>query len=959
MLCPVLIGREEELGTLTSAVAAAGRGHGGTLVVVGEAGTGKSRLVRELVEGARARGGVTVLVGRAAAGPIQAPYQPLTEAVLRIPFDTLLDLPELRAFRSSLGQLLPDGDPAGVPASSSPLVVGEGLRRLLRVVRGSRPGLLVVEDLHWADRESVAVLDYLAGQAAEESQLVVITLRPGDGGAASAMVDAMLDRRAARAIHLDRLDRQQTAQLTQACLGAAPSVELADFVADWSDGLPFLAEELLASLVSDDLLADVHGSWTLTGVPASLVPPTFAAAVSRRLDTLSPQERDVLHAAAVLGRRFEWRLLAAITGLGDDEVAAALRNATQRQLLSATDDVSFRHALTRTAVLAQLVAPERALLARRALAALEQSDPQLRGAHCELAADLAEQAGLAVRSAVLLLEAGERATRRGALATAETMLRRAAGLAVDDTDLSIAVEDALTDVYAYAGETDRAIELGARLLARIEPGTSSGVDRVALHLRLARVGLAAGRWTLVAEHVAAARRSTGPTTPDAAQSVVDAVDAQLALGRGDLDRAAQVASTALAGAEDHGLPETACEALEVLGRVARQRDLVQAERAFEREAATASAHDLPIWRLRALHELGTIDQLRTESVERLTATRELADQVGAHALLATLDLQIAAGLIKQFRTDEGLAAARRCIDASRRLRLATLPMALVYEATAYAQRRQPAGMEAVLDEALALAPDDFDVQGCAWGHCRATASIMTENRERALQELATGVHLLQQSRATVSPPFLGMHVLLLAVAGQDDEASAAAERVRESEATRHQIVADLLDCADAVLLGRAGRGVEAAEAYARADQAMSPLVTWYRQWARRLVAESALADGWGDPLAWLREAAPFFAARGDEELASACRALLRRAGAPVPRARRGDAAVPAELRALGVTSRELDVWTLVGAGLTNAEIAARLHLSPRTVEKHVASLLTRTGCRRRAELAAYLVRLTG
>ena len=106
-------------------------------------------------------------------------------------------------------------------------------------------------------------------------------------------------------------------------------------------------------------------------------------------------------------------------------------------------------------------------------------------------------------------------------------------------------------------------------------------------------------------------------------------------------------------------------------------------------------------------------------------------------------------------------------------------------------------------------------------------------------------------------------------------------------------------------------------------------------------------------MAWLREAAAFFAARGEQPVAAACRALLRRAGAPVPRAGRGDPVVPASLRALGVTSREADVLALVAEGLTNQELAARLHLSPRTVEKHVASLLAKTGCRRRAQLAGY------
>jgi DNA-binding CsgD family transcriptional regulator len=202
-------------------------------------------------------------------------------------------------------------------------------------------------------------------------------------------------------------------------------------------------------------------------------------------------------------------------------------------------------------------------------------------------------------------------------------------------------------------------------------------------------------------------------------------------------------------------------------------------------------------------------------------------------------------------------------------------------------------------------------------------------------------------------------VLLLAVDGDEAEAQSAAAHVRVAGAVRHRLVASLLGYADAVLLGRAGRGEEATAAFAGADAEMGPLVAWYRQYARRLVAEAALADGWGAPVAWLREAAAFFTERGEQPIAGACRALLRAAGAPVPRTGRGDPAVPAKLRALGVTSREFDVLGLVAEGLTNQEIAVRLHLSPRTVEKHVAGLLAKTDCRRRVQLAGYAEKLTG
>jgi DNA-binding CsgD family transcriptional regulator len=962
VLCPVLVGREEKVRVLADGLDRAAEGHGGTFFVVGEAGVGKSRLVREVSGLARSRG-LPVLTGRAVSSGVPVAFRPLAEAVLGgLRRRGQLDVPELRPFRPALGRLVPEwvaSEPA--PGAESPVVLGEGLLRLLRVLDGERGCLLVLEDLHWADPESLAVLEYLADNVAGERIVCLGTLRPDQDGAGRALLGTLVDRRVARVVELARLGDESTIRLARACLDTEelPAAVEAFLVAR-ADGLPFLVEELLAGLVGSGVLAERDGSWSVTGPLGGRVPPTFADAVGRRLDALPARARGVLHSAAVLGRRFDWSLLPAITGLDDVDVAAALRQAVGAQLVtSEADGFRFRHALTRDAVLDDLVAPERVSLAGRALAAVEQARADLPGAWCELAAELAEAAGDRSRAAGFLLEAGRRALAAGALATAEATLQRASGLVPDDPVLAVLIDDALTEVLALAGQVDRAFELGDRLLARLDLTSRLPTGGAELHLRLARAGVAAGRWQVAADHLTAARRApavqpAGPVDGWAAR--LDALDAQVALGQGRLDDAGRLAAAALAEAERAGLPAVACEALEVAGRVARQRDLQAAEAAFARELAVADAHGLELWRLRALHELGTVDQLRTESVDRLRQARELAVEVGALALVATLDLQIAAGLIKQFRPDEGLAAARGSAEASRRLKLATLPMALVFQAAAHAQRGQAEEMEARLAEALPLAPDDLDVHGCAWGHCRATASLLAEDRARALTEMATGARLLSRSPATVAPPFLGLRVLLLAVDGDDAGARTEAERLRGAGDIRHRIVASLLGYADAVLLGRAGRGAEATGAFAATDAEMGPLVAWYQQYARRLAAEAALADGWGAPVTWLREAAAFFGARGELPIAAACRALLRRAGAPVPRA---DSTVPANLRALGVTSREADVLRLVAEGLTNQELAARLHLSPRTVEKHVASLLAKTGCRRRTQLAGYSASLPG
>jgi hypothetical protein len=291
-----------------------------------------------------------------------------------------------------------------------------------------------------------------------------------------------------------------------------------------------------------------------------------------------------------------------------------------------------------------------------------------------------------------------------------------------------------------------------------------------------------------------------------------------------------IARAAIAGARWAEAAASVAVARQTPGAELAQVDAGAAEQAFAQQAAVAGAHGLQLWRLRALHELGTIDPLRTESVGRLEQARELAVAQGALALTATLDLQIAAGLNKQFRAGAALAAAQRSEQASRRFQLATLPMALIFQATAHAIRGERHDMEARIAQATALAPDDPDVLGSSWGHCRATLCLLAENLEEAHAQMATGAGLLLSSPAAIAPPFLGLWPLLGALLDRDAEAAAA--RVRAAHSTRHLVVGSLLGYANAIFAGR--RGERAAEAaFAAADGQMGPLVTWYRHYARR------------------------------------------------------------------------------------------------------------------------------
>jgi DNA-binding CsgD family transcriptional regulator len=161
----------------------------------------------------------------------------------------------------------------------------------------------------------------------------------------------------------------------------------------------------------------------------------------------------------------------------------------------------------------------------------------------------------------------------------------------------------------------------------------------------------------------------------------------------------------------------------------------------------------------------------------------------------------------------------------------------------------------------------------------------------------------------------------------------------------------MLHLRDAVRVGRAGCAEDALRAFEEGVRALGT-APWHRRLYVRLVAEAAITDGWGEPLAWLADCERFFGESGNPRLAAACRTLRRRTGARV--ARPGPASrIPTRLRRAGVTEREAELLELLAAGRSNSQIAGRLALSRRTVEHHVASLLRKLGCATRAELIAY------
>lgn len=911
-----MVARAAEVALVDEAVLQAAAGRGSMVVVEGEPGVGKSRLLAEAVA-RNVEGGRAALVGRAVEGG--GPFRPLVDALLARQRTAGLPAPAaVEPFAGALARLVPGWGrvPAGATTVDEVLSLSEALVRLLRILGRHQGALLVLDDLHWADADTLVVLDRLADAMSDCPAVLLLARRP-DG-------PPMLDRIAARAtatLRLHRLSAPDTARLVLACLDQAALPEhVLRYVVDASEGLPLLVEDVLAGLVdAGALVPKAYGWWASEELPTT-VPGSVVDSVRRRMTALPEGPRSIVEAAAVLGRQGDWRLLPALTGLPEPAVLAGLRLAVEQDLLRAggeSDDVRFSHALVREAVLDRLLPAQRAALARTAARLVEDS-----GADPVLAASLHERAGDVSRAARLLSTTAARVD--GTVGTREALLRRAAELAPHDDDVLVT----LVDVLVAAGRASEAREVGDPLLARL---SASDPRRTSVTLALARACLAAGLPRDAAVYV-------GGTLGSPAVSAVRAHIAFAEQRPADADALARVA----AGAAD---PAVRCEALELVGRIARLRDQrEQAEAAFGEVLRVAQQASLPLWRVRALHELGTLDLLGPARTDRLEAARQLAVNAGVLGTAAVLDLQIAA--VHGLRMEHAATAevARRCVELADGLRLTRLAAtARIFVATAQGHSGDVSGMQATLKQAEAgLRDDEEHLAGVQLA--RAIPPMLQHDVEAWADALREGVRVLRQHPSAAPSPYRGLHVLVeTALGGGGDER----EELRRSGATVQACNRAALAYADAVAAARSG--TDPGAYLTQAERAMAPLA-WRRHHARLLVAPSALRDGWGEPLDWLREACAFFHAAGADGLVRACRALLRQAGAPAPRWSPSVPAVPPHLARLGVTSREAEVLGLVARGLSNADIAARLFLSRRTVESHVAALLRKTNTARRADL---------
>jgi DNA-binding CsgD family transcriptional regulator len=907
---PVLVGRQAELATALQLLHAAGRGEGSTLLVMGEAGIGKSRLLAELTRRAP-EASMTVLRGRAMEGA--STFRPMTEALARLlrgaAMPLLLDSSRLRPYRAALQRLVPGWEPVPGPAPDGDLdpsvVLGEGVVALLAEARSGRGHVLMLEDLHWADRDTLDLVSYLVDAVSGEPVLLALTAR---NDVASSGTIGLADRPGVTTLRLDRLSADEVATLAAACRGGTPlrESELRELVRR-SDGLPFLVEELL-----DDE--------TASGVPRTLV-----ELVTHRLAALPPREQQVLVTAAIVGGDPDRLLLADVTAEPETVVRAALRAGVHVGLLvSDGERLQWRHALTRAALVATLLPPDRAELTARVARALDaRGDVEARAA----AAGLFAGAGDGRRAAELYVDLARRAVARGTLHSAEDHLSRAA--ATGRLGGKVAIER--VRVLTLLGRAVEAIDVGEAALAA---AAVRGDDHAELCLRLARAAVLA---------------------------------ADAAFGAGDVGRAVALAETAVRAADrvesrlaDSGEDPTErcavqCEALCVLARCLIGTDPDAAEATLRRAVQVSAERGLTPWRVQALFVLGSLEHTRGHPVApSLAAARELAIDAGvlAQAVQADLLLSDAALLVDGPRA--ALPLVQRAARGAERLRLSgqqatveTIGAAIAALAgglsTATRLLEAASGRADPLMEVITLAP-----------MVRGLPHLMRHDLPRAAALVDEGITALLAHRSAAPTPWFGLWVLLRTAVADRDRAARDALRSHHSLISAANAAA--LGYAEAIAAGRPGRCDAAVAHFAESDASIAHL-SWWNRLLRLLALEAAVTDGWGDPVPALRADLAAHEQTGDDQLARICRDLLRAAGAPTRRRRH--APLPPALAAAGVTAREAEVLALITTGLTNAQAAQRLFLSTRTVETHVARLLAKTGAANRAELARWAARAHG
>ena len=406
IICPILIGRAPALTNLHSLIDQVRGGQGQVVLLCGEAGIGKSRLVTESKAYATAQG-FLLLQGNCFPTDLSYPYAPLLDLLRSVPASYLATAiaTDLNSFVRELHHLLPDV--VSIPPDLAPLSTPypeQQKRRLFTALAQfftgqttKQPVLLVIEDIHWSDDTSLDFLLYLARRCAAFPLLVLLTYRSEEVHPSLSHFLAHLDReRLAQEFSLAPLSRSEVSAMLYAIFDLRRSVytvprlaqgDLLDVLYALTEGNPFFIEELLKSLIEagDIFYGKVAGSARSF---ASYTSRSVQDAVHQRTDHLSEGARQVLHLAAVAGRHFDFALLQALTQQDEAQLLRLIKELIAAQLVieESVEQFAFRHALTRQAIYTSLLARERKTLHHTIAETMERMSASVLDTHL---ADLA------------------------------------------------------------------------------------------------------------------------------------------------------------------------------------------------------------------------------------------------------------------------------------------------------------------------------------------------------------------------------------------------------------------------------------------------------------------------------------------------------------------------------------------------------------------------------------------
>jgi DNA-binding CsgD family transcriptional regulator len=956
----LLVGRARE----RAAIAALVEAPGGVLVVGGEPGIGKSRLLGEL--GLRAEAaGATVLAARASEFEGDLPYALWTEALdahlaaageRRLSRLGLADAEALVAVLPAVGALA--GRPSGTDADRHR--IHRALRDLLSALAAVRQLVVCLDDVHWADPPSVEALAALVRRPPDGRVLVALAARTGRLPAAvdAALGDAARDDRLL-ALDLEPLSEAEAAELVGdrriyaraggnpfyleqlARAGGAPGPRL---VSD--DDVPVAGGAggaLGPRLVSDDDVPAAGGAGGALGrrlVSDEDVPAPVAAALAAELAELEPEARRLLDAAAVAGDPFDPGLAAAVAELPEPEALRALDRLLLHALVrpaGAPRRFAFRHPVVRHAVYVAAPGGWRLGAHARASDALERqgAGPVQRAHHVE------QSAAPGDADAVSLLTVAAEELRPLAPAAAARWYAAALRLLPDTAD-RVGLRARLADAQAAGGDP-----LGARTTLLDALRAAGPADRLAL-----TVALANQEWRLGANDDA--RRRLHVALGDLpAEPSPDRIRLRLALGLTalmdcDLVGAQGHCSDARDDSRAIGDPVTELAALACLALAcAAAADPAAADAldasaaALERLTPAQLATRLPaLWMQgRARRCLGRFEAALAD----LRRGAAIAADTGRETVLLVMTIESVAPLIELGLIADAVAAAE---DGAELARLAGNPRTLLWAHSALAESRLAAGEVAAAlrhaEKATALGTEaDFHAAGQP-GWCLGTALTAAGNADTAVATLLEAFGGSELPRVLPADrPAAAADLVEAYLACGDVAAAQAALAFAAPSAVTELARATVLQAA-----GRAEEAVRAATA-ARDGAVGAPLLAARAE----LVLGRALALAGQRPaaieaLATAEAAFDRFGARRrrDEavrELRRLGRRVVRAAGEP------GDGAL---------TAREREIAALVAAGRTNREVAEQLVLSPRTIDAHLRSIYGKLGVRSRVELAGAMQR---